>query len=268
MSLRTLTVIADDAGLDRHTDDAILAAARAGTVHGASVTATGPTATSFVRRARRAGLMVGLHVDLTEGCPLSGCLPGLTDAEGRWPGGKAALAAAPAAAGDAIAVEVRRQWQHLVRAGATPAFVNGHNHVHVLPPVAHALSAVLARVAKQGVWVRVPRPVVDAPTDLADTLDAEHLEALERTLAPHEHPEAFVGLATMGDPCPEALGRELDAVPPTATWVEWMVHPGGRPGTRFTESPDREREARWLVERKALEALLAERGFVLGAGRP
>lgn len=134
MNVRVLTVIADDAGLDPHTDDAILAAARAGTVHGAAVTATGRTAVLFVRRALREGLPVGLHLDLTEGRPLSGCLPGLTDAEGHWPGGKSALASAPATTESLLADELHLQWRRLVRAGAQPAFVNGHNHVHALPP--------------------------------------------------------------------------------------------------------------------------------------
>lgn len=164
MNVRVLTVIADDAGLDPHTDDAILAAARAGTVHGAAVTATGRTAVLFVRRALREGLPVGLHLDLTEGRPLSGCLPGLTDAEGHWPGGKSALASAPATTESLLADELHLQWRRLVRAGAQPAFVNGHNHVHALPPVAHALCAALDAMADERVWVRVPRPSSTRPT--------------------------------------------------------------------------------------------------------
>lgn len=267
MRARILTVIADDAGLDPHTDDAILAAARAGTVHGAAVAATGPTAVAFVRRALREGVAVGLHVDLTEGRPLSGCLPGLTDAEGHWPGGKSALAAAPLASELLLADEIQLQWRRLVRAGARPAFVNGHNHVHALPPVARALCHALDAMADEQVWVRVPRPLLATPHDLTGTLSPAHLDELEGALARRPHPDAFIGMATMGDPCPAALATELDTVPRTARWVEWMVHPGARPGSRFSGSPDREREARWLMEREPLERLLRDRGFVLGGTR-
>ena len=81
-----LVVCADDAGLARSTDDAILFCCKEGIVRSVSVVAGGPTAEEFLERA--AGIEVGLHLNLTEGPALAGPAPTLTDAAGVFRGGK------------------------------------------------------------------------------------------------------------------------------------------------------------------------------------
>lgn len=265
MTLRHLHIVADDAGLHPGTDAAILACARAGTLGAAAVVAGGPTAARFVAAARRLDLELGLHLDLTEGRPLGGALAGLTDREGRWPGGKDALAAAPDAAVAALAAEVRRQWRRLVHLGARPTFVNGHNHVHVLPTVARALARALdapGGLCRRTGWVRVPRCPEPLPDDLVEVVTPAHLTTLEQVTQAFRHPDAFVGMRTAATGGREALDAELAGVPAEASWVEWMVHPGARPGTAFTEHAARDAEACLLGEPATLDACLATHGFV------
>lgn len=100
---------------------------------------------------------VGLHLTLTDHAPLAGDLHGLA-AGGRLPPLKRLLARTlarhlPAAA---VAEEVRAQLDAFEDAwGAPPDYVDGHQHVHLLPGVRDAVVAELRRRYPAGrVWVR------------------------------------------------------------------------------------------------------------------
>ncbi len=101
---------------------------------------------------------LGLHLNLTCAAPLS-AMPRLAPA-GALPGLKAvarAAAVSPAARAD-IAVEIVRQLDAFEDAlGRPPDFVDGHQHVHVLPGVRHVLLDTLARRYPAGsLYVRDP----------------------------------------------------------------------------------------------------------------
>ncbi|MBN9450777.1 MAG: ChbG/HpnK family deacetylase [Bosea sp.] len=101
---------------------------------------------------------LGLHLNLTCAAPLS-AMPRLAPA-GALPGLKAvarAAAVSPAARAD-IAVEIVRQLDAFEDAlGRSPDFVDGHQHVHVLPGVRHVLLDTLARRYPAGsLYVRDP----------------------------------------------------------------------------------------------------------------
>jgi predicted glycoside hydrolase/deacetylase ChbG (UPF0249 family) len=103
-------------------------------------------------------IAVGLHLNLTTGSPL-GPMPGLAPS-GRFPALKDLLPRAlkrrlPAVE---IAEEIGRQIDAFVEAfGAAPAFVDGHQHVHVLPVIRSALiEALKARGYAGRVWLRDP----------------------------------------------------------------------------------------------------------------
>mmetsp|Transcript_14246 Transcript_14246/g.34452 ORF Transcript_14246/g.34452 Transcript_14246/m.34452 type:complete len:133 (+) Transcript_14246:140-538(+) len=66
-----LLVCADDMGLCAQRDSGILSAFSQGIVSSASLLVTGSTAQDAARRAKEEGLMLGLHLNLTEGPPVS-----------------------------------------------------------------------------------------------------------------------------------------------------------------------------------------------------
>lgn len=89
---------------------------------------------------------LGLHLNLTCGVPLgpmpklapSGSLPALSDLM--------RIAAVPGPARAEIALEIERQLDAFEnRLGRAPDFVDGHQHVHVLPGIRGALMAALAK---------------------------------------------------------------------------------------------------------------------------
>lgn len=106
---------------------------------------------------RRVG--VGLHLTLTWGVPLA-AMPGFAPS-GRLPDLAAVLKGAMTGRlpTHEIEAETARQWNAFAEAfGREPDFVDGHQHVHVLPGIRAALLRVLARrTGKQPIWLRDPR---------------------------------------------------------------------------------------------------------------
>jgi predicted glycoside hydrolase/deacetylase ChbG (UPF0249 family) len=159
-SFRSVILCADDFGLADGVSRGIVELAEMG-----RLSATGAmTNMPGWRRAApdltlvRDRIAVGLHLNLTTGSPL-GPMPGLAPS-GRFPALKDLLPKAlkrrlPAVE---IAEEIGRQIDAFVEAfGAAPAFVDGHQHVHVLPVIRPALiEALKARGYAGRVWLRDP----------------------------------------------------------------------------------------------------------------
>jgi predicted glycoside hydrolase/deacetylase ChbG (UPF0249 family) len=245
--MRWLVVNADDAGFHRCSDAAILACARHGLVRSATVAVNGPTAEDFVRAAKAAGLDLGLHLNLSEGRGLGGPHRTLTDRLGHFLG--KAEAWRRAAAGELDAGEVRReveaQWARARALGFEPTHVDGHNHVHLFPAVREAL-----RAGARGIWVRVPLGGVPGlPPECARW--AAELEG------PWNRTDAFTGHDFARAP---AEATFLGSLVSAAATVEFMVHPGARPGTAFTASPARDRETQVLCAAALLQEV-GRRGF-------
>lgn len=151
---RRLALCADDFGGAPGLSDAIAALARAGRLSAVSCLVNGPhwVAGAPLLKDVRSGLDVGLHFNLTEGAPLS------PDLARRWPRlpalpkliARAHLGRLPRAA---IRAELDAQLAAFgAAAGAAPAFIDGHQHVHHLPGVR---DAILDRVERL-----TPRPAV------------------------------------------------------------------------------------------------------------
>jgi len=149
---------ADDFALSPAVTDGILAALAAGRLSATCAMTTQPgwpeAAAKFRDLAPDADL--GLHFNLTLGGPL-GDMPRFAPS-GRFP---AMNSIAPAAFARALPLaeicdELRRQLDAFERAfGAPPAFVDGHQHVQVLPGIAETLIAELcARGLAGKCWLR------------------------------------------------------------------------------------------------------------------
>jgi len=236
-----LTVVADDGGFAPASDDAILRAAREGVVTCASVAVNCPTAAEFVAAAQETPLSLGLHLNLTDGAPVSEacgdlgrvCFSG--DKRGVW----TALSYGAIAVDDVLA-EVRAQLRALIALlGAPPRFVNGHNHVHVL----------------EGVCV--------ATGFGPDAFDALFDAGCARAAAAPG--SAFAGHAFADHPAIDTFLAEVDAARTAgAEILEFMVHPGSRPGSEFTSARARDEETAVLCD-PALAAALRERAVTIVA---
>jgi predicted glycoside hydrolase/deacetylase ChbG (UPF0249 family) len=161
-----VVLCADDFGLTEGVSRGILELAEAGRISATGAMTNRPDwprlAPALRPLAGRIG--VGLHLNLTTAEPL-GAMPGLAPG-GSFPAlgdlmGRALMGRLPV--GEARG-EIERQLDAFEGAfGAPPAFVDGHQHVHVLPGIRPALLAALAERGWQGkVWLRDPGDRVGA----------------------------------------------------------------------------------------------------------
>jgi len=258
----TLIVNADDGGLAPTTDAAILRCAREGVVGCASVVASGASAPTFVRDATTLGVDLGLHLNLTEGRSLTGVLPPLTDHEGVFTGPKQSVwewGASTDTPPPGLVEEIRAQWKRLHELGARPSHVDGHNHVHILPPVLLALCEVLDGTA---VFIRMPHEahLDSAPPFPLGTLCTRARTDLSGGL---RATDAFVGYHFCHAPSSATL---LDGLPDAEGTTELMVHPGGRSGSPFGEAPERKAEVDVLCAAD-LRSRIEAQGYRLGTFR-
>lgn len=229
--VRPIVFNADDLGLSPGANAGILAAVEAGAVREVSVCVTGAAADEGLAIVRslppRCG--VGLHVNLTEGDALTGAIPGLTDASGRFPslGTVLRLGLLGRLDGAALAVELDAQLERLLATGVEPSHLNGHHQVHLFPGVR---AWVRQALRAHGI------PHVRLPAESRRTAGRFRprrwlLERLSRGFAreaAREHLPAttlpFVGLAIDSRRGYEPALRDALAKLPSGG-VEWMIHP-------------------------------------------
>jgi predicted glycoside hydrolase/deacetylase ChbG (UPF0249 family) len=152
--MRPPTLCADDLGQSQAISQAIIDLAEHGRLNAAALMVDGPEAPAAAARiARLSGVALGLHLTLS-GSEIeirSDFAPG-----GRLPSADALAARAfagrlPRAA---IAREIERQYDRFEDlAGAAPAFVDGPQHVHVLPGI-RPVFLDAARRRAPGAWIR------------------------------------------------------------------------------------------------------------------
>lgn len=201
---RQLIVHADDLGADQGRNDGIFEALEAGVATAASIIANGPAVEDALRRARRLldsgrrEVSFGVHVNLSEGRPLSTGLARLVGAGGDFPGKRAArrtLAGRDPAVASEVGRETRAQIARI--AAEVPVdHLDGHQHVQLF---AGARRAILDAADAAGIhWVRGLRGV-----------------------------DHFRGLSIRGEIGIEQLCALVAALPDGLT--ELMVHPGRIP---------------------------------------
>lgn len=166
-SPRILTVSADDLGLSKESTDTILKCVDAGVVTSVSILPNGPAfeyaVAELTRRSKRPAVCA--HVNLTEGRPLSNVheVPLLVRANGTFIGtGKLALTYVwgsrkkRAQLRAQISRELLLQMTRVVNANLTldGLWVDGHQHVHMLPFVFDELARLKEKVSI--VHIRIP----------------------------------------------------------------------------------------------------------------
>ena len=266
MASRTLAVCADDFGTSPGISRAIAALVEAGRLQAVSCLTThaGWPAAAALARGWSSGVDVGLHLNLSEGAPLSDALRAV------WPVFpalptlivQAYLRRLPLAA---IAAELRAQLDAFTAArGRAPDFIDGHQHVHALPGVrelvldaacAAAPPLALRNTARvRGAGFAVKRRVIEA------TGGAAALRAMRRRSVPHN--AVLVGVYDFADPDYRALVRRwLRAVPADGALL--FSHPGAADAPGDPIAAARVREAAYLAS-DAFAADLRDAGVALG----
>jgi predicted glycoside hydrolase/deacetylase ChbG (UPF0249 family) len=270
-----LVITADDLGLDPKRDEGIFAAHAASGITQASLMVAGPSAMAAAVTARRAGLPLGLHLDLTELPPSAPpeSVASLLDAGGHKLGKHGLRAAIARGAVDPahVARETEAQIEAFARlTGAPPSHVDGHQHVHIVPELAPVVAAVLAAAGVRTTRIPEQRRVAVADPDAARFYRGVSDQGVAARAAYADRGVrstfAFAGLDLMGTAMtPEALRDALLACEGQAS-VELMCHPGlaGDSHDDFNRSPAREHELRILCRRPFAD-LVAEGRIALAA---
>lgn len=236
--MKRLILNADDFGLTRGINQAIIRAHREGILTSATLMATAPEFEGACQQARaNPRLSVGCHIVLVGGKAVTGPreIPSLAGQDGALPQSLLAFAAAVTSgrisAGD-IERETRAQIEKIRSAGLEPSHIDTHKHTHAHPMVMDAI----ARAAQSCGIRRIRKPV----ERLRDSWSAGGLSkqlaavSLVRLMARHfDHaarkyglraPDYFLGMAMTGQLGPLALRRMIETLPEGT--AEIMVHPG------------------------------------------
>jgi len=236
------------------------------------------TAHTAAQTARALGMGVGLHLNLTEGHPLSPphCVPSLVCSNGTMLG-KALFwerAAAGAISENHIAMETNAQLrQYRALMGRYPLRVDGHQHTHIIPVVFTVLCNVLPSYGVQ--YIRIPKEACDASTvspflcnvaALAQSIShhTTPLPSLHTPPLPPPLPPSlfyttahFWGLSTMGRNMTLHNAERLASDVQDGDTIEWMIHPGypSLDGDDFSQSEERRMEMEFLLSAEFQEFL-------------
>ncbi|UVF18288.1 ChbG/HpnK family deacetylase [Microvirga terrae] len=228
-SSRSVILCADDFGLADGVSRGIVELAGMGRLSatGAMTNMPGWRRAAPGLRPLRDRIAVGLHLNLTAGSPL-GPMPGLAPT-GTFPSLKDLLPKAlkrQLPAGE-IAGEIGRQIDAFEETfGEAPAFVDGHQHVHVLPVIRPALIRTLTARGHAGrVWLRDPADrataILRRPIGRGKALT---VKALARGFARSAHAAGFRTNKGFSGFAPLDL-----SVPAQRVFEEAFSHLGGHP---------------------------------------
>ena len=151
-----IIINADDLGYSHHRDAAIFDLFERGKISGASLIVNGPSAEDAVKRALKVGLPMGLHINLTEGIPLTPCNALKTRGRMPYKNNFRELARQNSnGVREAVKAEVKAQLKKFEEMTGKPArHVDGHQHVHVAPNMPALLSDLLKASGVKS--VRIP----------------------------------------------------------------------------------------------------------------
>ncbi|WP_172399693.1 carbohydrate deacetylase [Geothermobacter hydrogeniphilus] len=266
--MRRLIVNADDFGAGSATDRGILQAFRRGIVTSASLLANAPHTSGAAIMAEDAGLPVGVHLNLADGYPLTGPIPGLSTGNGRFPGKKQLrriLISGPPEP-DAVRRELAAQIERIMELGLTPDHIDTHQHFFLFPSMTGLVLDLAGEYDIRA--LRMPLPAEDPADDPEGALGEEL--ALYRRLAPAlrkpleqrsiRTPRGLFGMPRLNRFDRPALEQIIRQLPP-GNW-ELMVHPGHVDRENPFGGPPREVELQALLG-PHLDDLIAQHGIRL-----
>ena len=252
-----LVVTADDLGYSDYRDDGILEAFQRGIVTSASLLVNGASARSAARRAKDAGIYIGLHLNLSEGSPVSRLedVPLLLDASGKQMMRKTDFLKAAEAASqsldrahrgaffDQVIAETKAQLELFKTfVGNYPSHVDGHQHAHIAEGIPEVIAPVLSSYGVKS--TRIVDESVEALRGIEPlSPKRKRYERMCRMCCHHRAAYAshgifstsrFLGVGLHGksgltpEDILEGLRRQVPLSRHIGSSVELMVHPGKR----------------------------------------
>jgi len=264
--MRRLIVNADDVGADKARNAGIFEAVKNGVVTSVSILANGPAfddAISQIKLTNKNTISYGLHINLSEGKPISSGLKTVKGSDGSFFGKSYAIEFFSRkndfALEEDINMEIDAQMKKLINTGIKVSHLDGHHHIHIFPAVINAAIGIAKRYKIP--WIRVPeeeRPSYGCLSTTDElTLEAElfsrfgsEARALIKAkgIGTTEH---FRGLYLKGRLSLMVMEEMFKTLPDGLT--EFMTHPGYalKEGSniyfaRFS-NPDREKELEILL---------------------
>jgi predicted glycoside hydrolase/deacetylase ChbG (UPF0249 family) len=252
-----LIINADDLGYSPHRDAGIFAAYQKGYISSASLMVNGANVIAASQHAKELQMPVGLHLNLTEGIPLTRAT-NLRDDEGCllykmnfwW------LKKTPEVLTD-ILEETKAQVERFKELmGYYPTRVDGHQHAHIASHVPEVLAPYFQEIGVR--HIRIP----DQDPDELTWLDAETLRRYETRYVPAVAARLiycshglkttihFMGLGLAGQYM--TIHRITNAISKCYGTIEFMVHPGFLANTHISDDPfdtDPGRHREYLVLR-------------------
>ena len=138
---KRIIINADDFGLCEGVNEAVAQAHTEGVLTSDTIMANMPAADEAVKTAKKLpSLGVGIHLNLTEGTPLSkdACVDCLCDAEGRFAFSPVKLSLLSTVARNvrtAIKTELAAQIQSVLDKDLKPTHLDSHKHIHSFPAI-------------------------------------------------------------------------------------------------------------------------------------
>lgn len=236
---------ADDFGWTAGVNRGVAEAHRNGIVTSASLLANGAAfaeAVELVRATR--GFGVGVHLNLSDGCPITACerVPSLVNGSGEFEDGPDGLLLKIATRGLSMR-EVETEWEAQISnvraAGIEPTHLDGHKHVHMLPGLfeialrlakRNGIGAVRVSHEASGLRAALSTGALRPAVVLKQGVQARGLKLLARDAREQAEragvstADFFCGIAQTGELTKEGVARLLRSLPDGTT--ELMCHPG------------------------------------------
>ncbi|MCX5808248.1 MAG: ChbG/HpnK family deacetylase [Proteobacteria bacterium] len=159
--MKRLIINADDCGADEARNAGIFEAIKKGVVTSVSILPNGPAFDDAIQRIKSLNnekVSWGVHINLSEGEPLSSGLQILAGPDGYFPGKLPAIQLLTGIISTAlereIAIEVEAQIKALSDTGLPVNHLDGHHHAHIFPAV---IETVIEMVQKYKIpLIRIP----------------------------------------------------------------------------------------------------------------
>ncbi|KAL4223048.1 hypothetical protein ACF0H5_016525 [Mactra antiquata] len=156
-TLKQLIIIADDFGYSDKRDEGIIECFKTGAITGVSLMVNGYSAERAVTHAKNVGLPLDLHLNLTEGRPLSNDVGSFTNDNGFMLGKMGFREAIYNGLVDLKEIKQEMQAQIDIfysMTGFKPVKVDGHQHVHIIPGISEIFAQTLSE--NQIPYTRLP----------------------------------------------------------------------------------------------------------------
>lgn len=267
---RRLIINADDFGLTRGVNRAIIEAHRRGIVTSASLMSGGEAFEEAADLAKQnPGLGVGVHLTLVNGRPVSSpeSIPSLVTPQGRFFGSPLRFISRLELGLinlDEVRRELRAQIRRALESGINVTHVDGHKHLHIYPRLLEIVLGLMKEFGIKRIRLPLERPALAASLNHYLVYLASRASRAKLSRAKVYFTDHFIGLFETGSLSEAKLRRILSSL--RAGTTEIMCHPGyddealGQTGTRLRRH--REAELRALTSQSVIE-LIRESGIEL-----